>query len=67
MYFDSWAALWYMDGHGIYVWTVYLVAAAVLTLQVAGPWRRARRFWRNEEALRKRLGGRPANRAQEGD
>jgi heme exporter protein D len=31
MYFDSFAALLAMDGHGVYVWITYLLAVLVLS------------------------------------
>ncbi|MDE0952833.1 MAG: heme exporter protein CcmD [Halioglobus sp.] len=40
MYFDSLHALLTMDGHGVYVWVVYLVALAIIALLVVAPVRR---------------------------
>ncbi|MDG1942850.1 MAG: heme exporter protein CcmD [Halioglobus sp.] len=40
MYFDSLHALLTMDGHGAYVWLVYLVALVIIALLVVAPIRR---------------------------
>lgn len=36
-YFDSLSALWTMDGHGPYVWSVYLIVVAVLAALAIQP------------------------------
>lgn len=43
MYFDSLEALLHMNGHGTYVWSVYLIATLVVTLLVVIPIKRKRR------------------------
>ncbi len=42
MYFDSFAALMNMDGHGAYVWFCYGLSLLVLVGLVAAPLRRQR-------------------------
>ena len=44
MQFDSWAAALAMDGHGAYVWSVYLVALLVVIFLLQGPVLRSRRI-----------------------
>jgi len=44
MYFDSWSALFSMDGHGVYVWSAYLISLSVLALLVWWPLSRNKRF-----------------------
>ncbi len=59
MQFDSFSDFLVMDGHGIYVWTVYVVALLVLTLLVVTPLRRDRRFFVEQSMLHRRnLGSR---------
>jgi heme exporter protein D len=47
MYFDSVDALLAMDGHGPYVWSVYLLVLAVLGWLVLAPWLAHRRLRRD--------------------
>ncbi|MDG2460358.1 MAG: heme exporter protein CcmD [Luminiphilus sp.] len=54
MYFDTLTALWYMDGHGIYVWVAYALTAALLIAMVRLPISRFRRHWGWVEAERRR-------------
>jgi heme exporter protein D len=44
MYFDSFHALLTMDGHGIYVWSVYLIATIVLAVLFIQPLFRRRQL-----------------------
>jgi heme exporter protein D len=44
MYFDSPHALLTMDGHGVYVWTAYLVTVVVIAAVLLAPVRRRKRF-----------------------
>ena len=44
MYFESLDTLIHMDGHGVYVWSVYVVATVVVSLLAAIPLRRKRRM-----------------------
>jgi heme exporter protein D len=37
MYFDSLHALLTMDGHGVYVWSAYLVTIAVIAVTLLAP------------------------------
>ena len=56
MYFDSLAALWDMDGHGIYVWLAYLLTICPIIVMVWLPTRRLRQHWRWIEAESRRSG-----------
>jgi heme exporter protein D len=44
MYFDSLHALFFMDGHGIYVWATYLIAILVLSALLIQPFLRRRQL-----------------------
>ena len=44
MYFDSFAALLAMDGHGVYVWITYLLAVLVLSVLFLQPLLRRRQL-----------------------
>ncbi|MDG1064954.1 MAG: heme exporter protein CcmD [Luminiphilus sp.] len=44
MYFETWSAVWQMDGHGPYVWAAYSLTAFVIFLLIASPWFRARQL-----------------------
>jgi len=62
--FDSFAELMYMDGHGVYVWTVYGIVLLVTALNIMQPiWARKRFFaeqarqQRREEAQKENLDG----------
>lgn len=46
MYFDSLPALLTMEGHGVYVWTAYLVSTAVVAALLIAPLRRRKRLLR---------------------
>ena len=55
----SWAEFWAMGGYGLYVWTSYLLAGAILIINVLLPlWRgravrrRLREFYRLREDTR---------------
>lgn len=48
MYFESFADLLTMDGHGVYVWSVYAVAAIILGGLILSPVVKRRRFIREE-------------------
>lgn len=37
MYFESFAQLWSMDGHGAYVWSAYAIVWLVLTVLLRAP------------------------------
>ena len=64
MYFSSLADLIYMDGHGLYVWSVYGVAALILGALIVAPLLARRRFIRDEaQRLRREQAGRSNSRA----
>ena len=44
MYFDSLQALLFMEGHGAYVWFVYLVTVLVIAAVLIAPVRRRKRL-----------------------
>lgn len=48
MYFASLSDLLMMDGHGIYVWSVYGIAAAIIAALAISPLLKRRRFVREE-------------------
>lgn len=61
MYFDNFAAIVTMDGHGGFVWSAYLITVLVVILMLAVPVRRRRRVvrelqgqFRREEVLQTR-------------
>ncbi len=37
MYFDSWSGFLSMEGHGLYVWSAYAVAAVVIGYNLIAP------------------------------
>ncbi|WP_083232399.1 heme exporter protein CcmD [Endozoicomonas atrinae] len=37
MYFDSWSGFLAMEGHGLYVWSAYAVAAVVIAYNLISP------------------------------
>lgn len=45
--FDSLYAFWVMEGHGLYVWSAYLVSLAIMVWLVAGPVVRRRQLLRS--------------------
>lgn len=57
MYFDSLQALLTMDGHGVYVWTAYLITIAMIAATLLTPLRRHKRFLRQVAAELKRAKG----------
>ena len=40
MFFDDLASAWYMDGHGVFVWSAYGVTAMVVLYLLLAPIRR---------------------------
>jgi len=42
MYFQTLGALLYMDGHGVFVWSAYLIAVVVIGAMLLVPGRRRR-------------------------
>lgn len=59
MYFDSVHALLAMDGHGVYVWSAYLVTFAVIATTLLAPRYRRKRFLQQLTAELKRTKGAP--------
>ncbi|MFK0571055.1 heme exporter protein CcmD [Endozoicomonas sp.] len=37
MYFDSWAGFLAMEGHGLYVWSAYVIAMMVIAYNLIAP------------------------------
>ena len=54
MYFDSISAALQMDGHGVYVWSAYLITIAVVATVLILPARRERAFHRQLQGILKR-------------
>jgi heme exporter protein D len=55
MYFQTWSAVWQMDGHGPYVWGAYSLTLVVIIVLIAAPLFRSRdltRAIRNDEGRR---------------
>ena len=55
MYFDTVAAALAMDGHGIYVWPVYMLAIMALSVLILLPGARARKTLRQLAGEIKRM------------
>jgi heme exporter protein D len=59
MYFDSLDALLYMEGHGVFVWSAYLITGVVVGMLLLAPRRRRRRVLRQLSGELRRRQGRP--------
>ena len=57
MYFDSLGALLSMDGHGVYVWSAYLVTVTVIAVTLLAPRYRHKRLLQQLAAELKRTKG----------
>ena len=57
MYFATLTDLFYMNGHGVYVWSVYAVAAVIIGALIATPTLDRRRFLREEAQRQRRAAG----------
>ena len=57
MYFDSLHSLLIMDGHGVYVWTAYLVTIVLIAAVLLAPLRRRKRLLLQLAAELKRARG----------
>lgn len=64
--FDSWAAFFEMGGHGVFVWSVYVLVLLVLAFLTWLPLHRKRSFFiqqsmlaRREQALQERAAAEP--------
>ncbi|MGO0308168.1 heme exporter protein CcmD [Endozoicomonas acroporae] len=44
MYFDSWSGFLVMEGHGLYVWSAYTMALAVIAYNLIAPFMARRRI-----------------------
>ncbi len=62
MYFDSVAQLFAMDGHGVYVWSVYAAALAIIALLALTPVFKRRRFIAEETRVLTRQRNTPTTR-----
>jgi heme exporter protein CcmD len=58
MQFESFAAALAMDGHGVYVWTVVAVSAAIVTGLLLVPHLASRRFLRTLRSSTPQVGRR---------
>jgi len=65
MYFDSFNALLTMDGHGVFVWTAYLITILVITSILVAPGRRRKKFLRQLTGELKRSGRGPNSSEEE--
>lgn len=65
MYFDSLGALLTMDGHGVYVWSAYLVTITVIAVTLLAPRYRRKRFLQQLAVELKRAKGTPDARTRE--
>ena len=54
MYFDSLSAALQMDGHGIYVWSAYVITAVVVAIVIITPLRREKAFIKQLQGTLKR-------------
>ena len=54
MYFESLSAVWYMDGHGFYVWLAYALTLLPLVIMIWLPLKRMRQHWRWLQAEQRR-------------
>ena len=59
MRFDSLAELWAMDGHGVFVWSVYAIATVILLALLWAPAQRKRQFFKQQAMLLRRKQGSP--------
>jgi len=58
MQFDTWQALWQMNGHGPFVWCAYAIALCTLTAMVWSPLARRRRFFVEQRGIERRRSAR---------
>ena len=65
MYFDSFNAILEMDGHGVFVWTAYLLTTVVLAVLLIAPRLRQKRFLRQLAGELKRNRGAPRTASEE--
>ena len=56
MYFESLSAALHMDGHGVFVWSAYLVTTLVVAAVLVVPKRREKLFFRQLQGVLKRQG-----------
>jgi len=56
MYFESLSAALHMDGHGVFVWSAYLVTTLVVAAVLIVPKRREKLFFRQLQGVLKRQG-----------
>jgi heme exporter protein D len=61
MYFDSMETLLSMDGHGVFVWTAYLITMVVIAGIFIAPLRRKRKFLLQLAGELKRTQAQPGN------
>lgn len=60
MYFDSLDALLHMDGHGVYVWSAYLITLMVIVFIMLSPIRRKNRLLNEVAGELRRSEGAPS-------
>jgi len=54
MYFESLSAALHMDGHGVFVWSAYLLTTLVVAAVLVTPKRREKLFFRQLQGVLKR-------------
>ncbi len=64
MQFDSLAALWWMNGHGPFVWSAYAIAVITLCGSVWAPLQRQRRFFIEQRGIENRRSARQVGSAE---
>lgn len=57
MYFESLAAALAMDGHGVFVWSAYLITLVVIVIMLYGPRYREKQLLRRLEGQFRRERG----------
>lgn len=64
MYFDTFQAALYMDGHGTYVWAAYLITLLVIVFILLAPARRRARFVGRMQGELRRAAGAPSAKGE---
>lgn len=65
MYFESLAAALHMDGHGVFVWSAYLITLIAIVCILLAPRRREKRFLQQLEGQIRRSGVNPSDASKE--
>ena len=65
MYFETFDALLKMDGHGVFVWSAYLITVVVVAAILVAPRRRQKNILRQLAGDLRRAQGAPGNTEEE--